>query len=89
MNKDLFNTAKTVQVPVIDCVNSAGGVAYQLSAHHALAKYACTSCLNGTFYTSAKTQLDTVKELLSQCEPEFIGQVALYAHRNLYYYSRF
>lgn len=79
MNKELFQT-----VLQTDCLNNAGGKAYKLTAQHALAQITCTGCLNGTYYSSAKSQLDTVKQLLIQVEPEFIGQVAIYAHKESY-----
>ena len=82
MNKELFKT-KT-ELPQTDCFNNAGGKAYNLTAQHALAQMTCTGCLNGTYYSSAKSQLDTVKELLYKVEPEFIGQVAIYAHKESY-----
>jgi 60 kDa SS-A/Ro ribonucleoprotein len=79
-NKNLFNSQRGPSVPVADTVNEAGGVAYKMSAKQALAQYVCTGCLNGTYYTSAKTQLDIVSKLLHEVEPEFIGQLAIYAH---------
>lgn len=83
-NKNLFKTARGPIVPVTETKNSAGGNAYKMSAKAALAQYVCTGCLNGTFYTSAKTQLDTVKNLLDEVEPEFIGKLAIYAHKKSY-----
>ena len=83
VNKDLFNT-QSARVPVAETKNEAGGNAYNMSSKHALAQYVCTSCLNGTFYTSAKSQLDSVKKLLLECDPEFVGKVAVYGHENSY-----
>jgi 60 kDa SS-A/Ro ribonucleoprotein len=79
-NKSLFQSQRGAVTPVADTVNEAGGTAYQMSAKAALAQYVCTGCLNGTFYTTAQTQLDTVRSLLSQVEPEFIAKLAVYAH---------
>lgn len=79
-NKNLFQSQRGTIAPKTDAVNEAGGVAYKMSAKQALAQYVCTGCLNGTYYTSAKTQLDTVRALLNEVEPEFIGQLAVYAH---------
>lgn len=83
VNKSLFDT-KAARVPVADSVNSAGGKAYSRTSAGALAQYVCTSCLNGTYYTSAKSQLDTVKKLLAEVEPEFVAKVALYGHEDSY-----
>jgi len=83
VNKKLFNT-QAARVPVAETKNEAGGKAYDMTAKHALAQYVCTSCLNGTFYTSAKAQLDSVKKLLTEVEPEFVGRVALYGHEDSY-----
>jgi len=80
VNKNLFQSQRGSVVPVTDTHNEAGGTAYKLSARQALSQYVCTSCLNGTYYTSAKTQLDTVRQLLTEVEPEFIAKLAVYAH---------
>ena len=79
-NKNLFTTQRGTIVPQADTVNEAGGVAYKMSAKQALAQYVCTGCLNGTYYTTAKTQLDTVRQLLTEVEPEFLAKLAVYAH---------
>lgn len=83
VNKNLFNT-QAARVPAVETKNEAGGTAYNMTSKHALAQYVCTSCLNGTFYTSAKSQLDSVKKLLTECEPEFVGKVAVYGHEDSY-----
>jgi len=77
-NKSLFASMLGAFVPKPTAVNEAGGVAYQLSPKQALAQYAATGCLNGTFYASADTQLETIIKLCSQVEPEFVAKVALY-----------
>ena len=79
-NKNLFKSERSSIVPAVDAVNEAGGVAYKMSARAALAQYVCTGCLNGTFYSTAKTQLDNVRQLLTEVEPEFLGKLAVYAH---------
>ena len=80
MNKDLFNN-KTDNITV----NEAGGRAYNMSAKHALAQYICTSCMNGTYYTTASLQLDTVQELFKQVDdPTFVAKCALYGRKSSY-----
>lgn len=59
-NRNLFATLRGVLAPRTDLVNEAGGPAYALSPKHALAQYAATGCLNGTYYASAETQLEAV-----------------------------
>ncbi len=83
-NKSLFKSLVGLLAPKTDAVNEAGGTAYQFSAQHALAQYAATGCLNGTFYASADQQLDTVLHLCAQNEPEFIAQTALFARSKGY-----
>ena len=80
-NKTLFRTNRGRHVPSAKAINEAGGAAYKLSPEHALAQYAATGCMNSTFYASAQDQLDTVIDLCSKVEPEFIAKVALYSRR--------
>lgn len=81
VNKTLFKTQPGRIVPQADTVNEAGGKAYKMEAKHALAQYVCTGCLNGTYYTTARTQLDEVTKLIQQVEPDFVGKVAVYGHQ--------
>lgn len=80
-NKALFKSAATPKAAVELALvrNEAGGLAYELPAKHALAQYAVTGCLNGTFYASAEDQLAKVLELARKVEPEFVAKCALYA----------
>ena len=65
--------------PPADTVNEAGGKAFALPPRQALAQYAVTGCLNGTFYASAEAQLANVLEMVSAAGPEFTAKVALYS----------
>ncbi|HMV86573.1 MAG TPA: TROVE domain-containing protein [Blastocatellia bacterium] len=78
-NKKLFKTIAEKMMPKANTVNEAGGRAYKLSPKAALAQYAITGCLNGTFYADAQTQLQKVIELSKQVDAVFIAQLALYA----------
>lgn len=78
-NKTLFQSLIGALIPKTDATNAAGGKAYALSPQHALAQYASTGCLNGTFYADAAEQLDTVLTLAKAVEPEFVAKVALHA----------
>lgn len=84
MNKNLFKTAKNTgmaKIPVTDTINNAGGVAYSMSAKHALAQLVCTGCFNDTYYVSSENQLDTLKELSNKVEPEFLAKLAIYSRQ--------
>ena len=76
-NTTLFNT-RAAALPAADARNEAGGKSYAFSAKHALAQYAVTGCLNGTFYADAQQQLETVLRLCSQVPVAFIAQTAVY-----------
>jgi 60 kDa SS-A/Ro ribonucleoprotein len=80
-NKSLFQTIAGVLLPKADTLNEAWGLAYKMSPKQALAQYAVSGCLNGTFYASAAEQLDTILQLAQQVEPEFIARTALYARK--------
>lgn len=77
-NKHIFRSLAGSPPPA-DSTNEAGGKAFALPPRHALAQYAVTGCLNGTFYASAETQLERVLELVSAAGPEFTAKVALYS----------
>lgn len=84
-SKQLFsNKTSGKMVPPADTVNLAGGKAYKLDDEAALAQYAVTGCLNGTFYASAGFQLEKVLELASKVSPEFLAKVAVYARQSGY-----
>jgi 60 kDa SS-A/Ro ribonucleoprotein len=77
-NKTLFQTLAGM-LPQADTMNEAGGKAFAFTPKHALAQYAVTGCLNGTFYATAETQLQRVLELASAVGPEFAAKVAVYS----------
>ncbi|MET0044426.1 MAG: RNA-binding protein, partial [Candidatus Thiodiazotropha sp. 6PLUC3] len=80
-NKALFPGAAQRSMKT-NTLNEAGGTAYRLSDKHALAQYAVTGCLNGTYYAGAETQLEQVIELCDQVEPEFIARTAIWCRQN-------
>lgn len=77
-NKTLFQTIAGKFSPA-NTVNEAGGMAYAFTPKHALAQYAVTGCLNGTFYADAETQLQRVLELAGAAGSEFTAKVAIYS----------
>ncbi len=81
-NKKLFASPRKPVVPVAKSRNAAGGVAYDLSSEEALAQFAVTGCLNGTFYAGAEVQLDTVIGLATKCTSKVIADVAIYSRKS-------
>lgn len=76
-NKQLFASA-TRNVPT-DTVNEAGGKAYSLSSKEKLAQFAVTCTFNNAYYSSANDQLDELKKILPNIDPEFISETAIYS----------
>jgi len=83
-NITLFSSHRGAQVPATDTRNEAGGSAYTRQPETALALYAATGCLNGTFYASAEEQLDHVLKLGNQVSAEFVAKTAIYARQRGY-----
>lgn len=83
-NRTLFSSFRGKQAPAATFVNEAGGKAYAMSQQNMLAQFACTGCLNGTFYATAESQLVQVLDLCEKAEPKFIAQVALYARKSAF-----
>ena len=85
-NKNLFNKpiSPLASLKPSDVKNAAGGTAYLMSDKAALAQFVATGCFNSTFYTSAESQLQTVLELASNVDTEFLGKLALYGHQIAY-----
>lgn len=83
-SKTLFQSTIGKLLPVATTFNKAGGRAYAMSSRHALAQYAASGCLNGTFYASGKEQLLTTLALCQQVDAEFIARTAVYARTKGY-----
>lgn len=81
-NKALFAShVKSAPVPKArpaNTVNEAGGRAYKLDSKLALALYAATGCLNGTYYTNAQDQLKKTIELAGDVDTNFLAHLAVY-----------
>ena len=77
-NKNLFQTFAGKLLHRTDAVNSQGAPAYAFESRHALAQYAATGCLAGTFYSSASMQLEAVLKLCDRVPAEFIAKTAVY-----------
>lgn len=86
VNFRLFSNRKGAaaqrNVPQVNTVNAAGGVAYAFDAKHALAQLASTGTFNNTFYTNASEQLDAVARLADEVDNEFLAKTAVYARQS-------
>jgi len=80
-NKTLFATIAGKLAPRANARNHEGGAAYALTPKQALAQYAATGCLNGTFYASAAEQLEVVLSLSAKVETTFIAQTAIWCRQ--------
>jgi 60 kDa SS-A/Ro ribonucleoprotein len=78
VNRQLFRTL-LARLAKADANNEAGGLAYALTSEQALAQYAATGCLNGTFYATGVDQLAATLELARACEPRFLAQTAVFS----------
>jgi 60 kDa SS-A/Ro ribonucleoprotein len=83
-NTSLFTSSRGAYVPAADTHNAAGGIAYARGPEAALALYAATGCLNGTFYAGAEEQLETALQLCARVDPRFIAKTAVYARRTAF-----
>lgn len=83
-NTQLFQSIKGKFLPNANTSNFAGAPAYALSKQQQLAQYVATGCLNATFYASAEAQLDTVMQLCSELDAQFIAQTAVYCRERGY-----
>ena len=77
-NKTLFRSLIGTLIPAAQARNHEGAPAYALTPRHALAQYAATGCLHGTFYAGAADQLRTVLALCDQVDAAFIARTARY-----------
>lgn len=80
-NFQLFQSLRGKAAAAANAHNEAGGLAYARQPEEALALYAATGCLNGTFYADAQAQLDAVLKLCAQVPTALIAKTAVYARR--------
>ncbi|MGF6494668.1 60 kDa SS-A/Ro ribonucleoprotein [Luteibacter sp. 621] len=81
-NSNLFKSARTTAGPQTNTVNEAGGTAYLRDPRAALAQYAVTGCLNGTYYASEHAQLAKALALCAAVPAEFVAKVAIHARQH-------
>lgn len=77
MDKMLFKSASSTPAPA-DTVNKAGGVAYSLTPHEALAQLVATGTFGQTYYADGQDQIDLMLAAAAQCDPEFVAKAAVY-----------
>jgi 60 kDa SS-A/Ro ribonucleoprotein len=80
-NQSLFASIRGALLPTANAVNEAGGSAYARQPEAALALYAATGCLGGTFYASAEAQLEQVLALCEQVPSGFVARTAIHARQ--------
>lgn len=78
-NRTLFQTIAGKLIPGATARNQENAPAYALSPKEALAQYAATGCLNGTFYASDAEQLAKVQAFAEQVDATFIAKVAIFS----------
>ena len=79
VNKAIFKTYLGKFLPGTDTKNREGAPAYKMGPREALAQYAVTGTFNGTFYADGAEQLEAIRALALEVEPEFLAKVAIYA----------
>jgi 60 kDa SS-A/Ro ribonucleoprotein len=83
-SKSLFSSIAGKLLPRAAAVNEAGGRAYARSPKGALAQYAATGCLNGTFYATAGEQLEKALALAAAVDADFVAKTAVYARERAF-----
>lgn len=81
-NQNLFRRVFGALMPKADTTNEAGGAAYSLTSEQALAQFAATGCLNGTYYAADAEQLAATLDLASACDPRFVAATAVFAREH-------
>lgn len=63
--------------------NLAGGKAYRISPELDLYTRVCCSVLSDSYYQSASTELQQIRELVHLVSPEFVARLAVYARTKM------
>ncbi|MBX5249871.1 TROVE domain-containing protein [Rhizobium sp. NLR4b] len=79
VNKAIFKPYFGKLLAGTTTTNHEGAAAYALSPREALAQYAVTGTFSDTFYADAGEQLDAVRQLAAEVEPEFLAKLAIHA----------
>lgn len=78
-NKNIFASFVGKMLPKTNARNREGAPAYAYEPRHALAQYAATGCLSGTFYADATEQLADILALCVKVDAAFIAKTAVFA----------
>lgn len=79
-----FNSFTKTAVQETQTTNHAGAKAYTLSPEMELYSAVVTTMLADAFYEKADTRLTRIQQLVSQVNPLFVAQLAVYAREQLY-----
>ena len=64
--------------------NLAGGVAFSLTPEMDLYTRVCTASLQNKFYTSANEDLESIRKLIKEVDPDLVCKLAIYAREKMY-----
>ncbi len=64
-------------------LNHEGAAAFKMSPEMELYTAAVTSALSGKFYESPKAFVERISSLVSQVDPVFVAQLAVYARTRM------
>jgi len=64
-------------------INHENGEAYTLNPEMELYKTVCASMLQNTFYEDSNSTLKRIQSLISQCNPEYVARLAVYARKEM------
>ena len=67
-----------------DTINHAGAAAFTLTPALELYAAVATTALADQFYETADTRLTRLRQLVAQCEPRFVAQLAVYARERMH-----
>ncbi|QXV66326.1 TROVE domain-containing protein [Mucilaginibacter sp. 21P] len=76
-----FNLLSKLKVAV---TNHAGAEAYKLSPEMELYTAVVTWSLNDSFYEKDEKRMERLRKLIAQCNPVFVGRLAVYARTKMY-----
>ncbi|MDB5148570.1 MAG: hypothetical protein JWQ57_2590 [Mucilaginibacter sp.] len=78
MKFNLLSKAKT------QTTNHEGAKAFTMSAEMELYTTVVTWSLNDTFYEKDQARMERLRNLITKCNPVFVGKLAVYARTKMY-----
>ncbi|MBN1501873.1 MAG: TROVE domain-containing protein [Spirochaetes bacterium] len=67
-----------------NCINHEGSSAYKLNPQLELYNLAAASLLEDTFYENSTQQIERLRKLIRQNDPEYVCRLAIYAREKMY-----